>query len=102
MSHNATQANGSKQPLWVDNVQNGKPIIRFDGADDYLTASNIINGTGARTVVAVVKSSDSINETNSAPFIELSDEPTTTNGIDYRVTTEIAVRVLGNKVFNTV
>ena len=32
-TNNLVQATGANQPLWVDAVQNGKPVIRFDGSD---------------------------------------------------------------------
>lgn len=30
----------TNQPLWVDNVINGKPVIRFDGSNDTLASAN--------------------------------------------------------------
>jgi len=35
-ANNASQATGANQPLWVDNQLNGKPIVRFDGANDFM------------------------------------------------------------------
>jgi len=52
------QGGSSKQPLFVDGAISGKPVIRFDGADDYLQtpgAVNLINGTGNYTLFVVVK-----------------------------------------------
>ena len=34
---NDVTASGTTKPLWVDNVQNGLPVIRFDGSDDRMT-----------------------------------------------------------------
>ena len=31
----ATQANNDTMPLWVDNVSNGKPFLRFNGTSDF-------------------------------------------------------------------
>ena len=50
--NHATQATSASQPLWVDNVLNGKPVIRFDGSDDYLGSGQIISTT-AFTVIAL-------------------------------------------------
>lgn len=36
-------SSGSQNPLWVDGVQNGKPVIRFDGSDDFL--ENLVSPT---------------------------------------------------------
>jgi len=35
-ANNASQATGANQPLWVDNQLNGKPIVRFDGSNDFM------------------------------------------------------------------
>lgn len=35
--NDAAQGTGDYQPLWVDATLNGKPVIRFDGLNDYLT-----------------------------------------------------------------
>jgi hypothetical protein len=36
---NDVTASGTTKPLWVDNVQNGLPVIRFDGSDDRMTGT---------------------------------------------------------------
>jgi hypothetical protein len=35
-SHNLAQASGSLQPLYKAAIQNGMPVVRFDGSNDYL------------------------------------------------------------------
>ena len=35
--NNAAQADAGLQPQLVDNAVNNKPVIRFDGANDYLS-----------------------------------------------------------------
>jgi len=35
-NNHAIQGASGNQPLWVENVLAGKPVIRFDGLDDYL------------------------------------------------------------------
>ncbi len=52
-ANDAAQANATLQPLYVTNALNGRPVVRFDGADDYL------DGTAAavtsRTIMAVCR-----------------------------------------------
>jgi hypothetical protein len=51
---NAVQANINNQPIWIGNVLNAKPVLRFDGQmdgyGDFLDTSQLV----ARTVFAVV------------------------------------------------
>jgi YVTN family beta-propeller protein len=52
------QGTGAKQPLWVDGAVNGKPILRFDGGDDYLQTAapvDLLNGAGDFTLFVAVK-----------------------------------------------
>jgi hypothetical protein len=55
--NNISQATSSKQPLFVANVQNGKPVIRFDGSNDMLQRTTYVNGalTQPNTVFYVGK-----------------------------------------------
>jgi hypothetical protein len=57
-ANDVTQAVGSAQPLWQDNVNNGKPAILFQGNDWLSHGTNITVGTA---VVAC-------NYTASSPF----------------------------------
>lgn len=56
-AHHADQTAVTSQPLWVDNVINGKPVIRFDGNSDLMTTD--ITGPGGTefTFFVVAKSS---------------------------------------------
>lgn len=38
--NDASQGTGTNQPLWVDATLNGKPVIRFDGNDNYLVTND--------------------------------------------------------------
>lgn len=38
-SINFSQGTGTNQPLWVDAVVNGHPVIKFDGVDNFLNAT---------------------------------------------------------------
>ena len=55
-AHHADQSTSASQPLWVDNVLNGKPVIRFDGNSDLMTTD--ITGPGGTefTFFVVAKS----------------------------------------------
>jgi len=50
--NNATQGIGVSQPLYVDNYINEKPIIRFDGSNDFMSFSNIILSDSSIFIVA--------------------------------------------------
>lgn len=41
-ANHAVQATGSNQPLKVDNVLNGKQVLRFDGTNDYMRVINLL------------------------------------------------------------
>lgn len=60
-----TQATGTRQPKWTGNVLNNKPVLRFDGTSDFLSAGdNYDLGTNSRTLFIVAKS----NIANSACY----------------------------------
>lgn len=44
-----SQATGGNQPLFKTNIVNGKPVVRFDGIDDWLEYSGAPGGFGAQT-----------------------------------------------------
>ena len=55
---NIVQPTYAKQPLMAENAVNDKPVIRFDGNDDYLQTSgavNLLNNTGNFSLFVVVK-----------------------------------------------
>lgn len=37
--HDASMTNTTAQPVWMASVVNGRPVVRFDGVNDYLTTS---------------------------------------------------------------
>jgi len=64
-SNDVSQGTGSKQPKWFDNIQNGLPIVRFDGSDDSLIRATFVNGslTSPNTIFCVnTMPSDSASE----------------------------------------
>ncbi len=51
-----SQSTSAAQPRWVDNVWNGKPVIRFDGSNDFLNGGNNYQmGMNNRTSFIVCK-----------------------------------------------
>ncbi len=59
LSNNATQATGTKQPLYKTNIINGQPVVRFDGTDDFLGFTSV---TTIRTMFFVVKWTGAYND----------------------------------------
>ena len=56
----ASQATEANRPAYVTSVMNGKPAIRFDGSNDFLSLSNIgASFTTAATMVSIVRVLDS-------------------------------------------
>jgi len=58
---NASQGTSASQPILVANALNGKPAVRFDGSNDYMTFNLPINGLTGMTVFLV--SSNRANQT---------------------------------------
>lgn len=50
---NASQSAGSAQPTRVPNAINGLPVVRFDGASDFLDFNYSINGLSGMTIFLV-------------------------------------------------
>lgn len=67
VSNDAAQATSAKQPIWIDNTINGRPVLRFDGVNDQLIGT-LSPGTDNFTVFAVAR----ISATN-----EIDTESTT-------------------------
>jgi hypothetical protein len=76
VGNNASQGTAAAQPLLLQNQLNGKPVIRFDGIDDFLqlppgTAANqtLSNFTQGMTLFVVVRP---LRLQSSARFLTLS------------------------------
>jgi hypothetical protein len=54
-SRNATQATVASQPTRVTSVINGLPVVRFDGSNDFLSFTNILNGDATFTLFWVLR-----------------------------------------------
>lgn len=51
---NATQGTSGVKPLWVNSVVNGKPVVRFDGSNDYLSFGPLtVNGLTQMSMILV-------------------------------------------------
>jgi len=67
-ANNASQATGTNQPLWVDNQLNGKPIVRFDGSNDFMAfASGFLYNLADISFFIVFKPIISLNSGIFAP-----------------------------------
>ena len=55
-SNDATQGTAARRPIYKTSQLNGRPCVRFDGVDDWMTYGNtIFSFTGAGTVFALVR-----------------------------------------------
>jgi hypothetical protein len=54
-SRNATQATVASQPTRETSIINGLPIVRFDGSNDFLNFTNILNGDSTFTIFWVLR-----------------------------------------------
>lgn len=59
--YNAAQSNSTFQPAFVANALNGKPVIRFDGNNDYIKISSFIY-SNPNTVYIVYKQNSNANQ----------------------------------------
>lgn len=54
--NNAIQSNADRKPLYKTNIVNGKPVVRFDGTDDFLTFPiSMCSGFTAGEIFIVVR-----------------------------------------------
>jgi hypothetical protein len=54
LSNHAAQATGSKRPTYKVNIVNGRPVVRFDGVDDWLPCGTQISDTSNTYIAAVL------------------------------------------------
>lgn len=94
--NNATQT-GTARPTTNSRTINGLNVLDFDGVDDLMILdSQPIVGTEARTIIIVALADDDGSDNY---IISLSDN-LVANGMAYRITAEIAVRIDGaNRLF---
>lgn len=51
--NHVTQATDTKRPLWKAAIQNGRGVLRFDGVDDFLAVTGLVNTS--QTLYAVAR-----------------------------------------------
>ena len=68
--NNLTQGTVADQPLLIQGVQNGKPIVRFDAIDDFLQRVNFTGGAISQpdTIYFVCKFPSATSSTNGFVF----------------------------------
>jgi hypothetical protein len=70
--HDASQATSANSPLLVANVVQGKPVVRFNGSNQFLRFNLPVNGLSQMTIVLVSSSAadkdGSWNGTDSSPI----------------------------------
>jgi hypothetical protein len=93
-AHDAGQTNAINRPTYQVNELNGKPVVRFDGVDDYLRLTGaVVSGATPRTVFVVGKPTIVGNK----GFIDLGDGSAT--GSAFMLTPEHGVRVRDGNCF---
>lgn len=55
--NHATQSTTAAKPLYKTNIANGRPVVRFDGVDDFLTVANAASFDLATPTIFVVGTS---------------------------------------------
>lgn len=76
------QATAANKPLLVTNVQNGLPVVRFDGADDFFSLAAALSGN-AHSIFVAFKSADAqalgmfLNDSANATIYFGVGDPTT-------------------------
>lgn len=60
--YNATQSTASKRPLYKTSILNGKPVVRFDGVDDFLENGTFtaFNNASAASLFIVKRHTSSV------------------------------------------
>jgi len=60
--NDATQATASRKPTYKTAIQNGKPVVRVDGVDDWMDVSSLSIAGGSYSVFCVFSSSDVVGK----------------------------------------
>lgn len=90
--NHAVQNVAARRPSFVRDGLNGKPVMRFDGVDDYLAIENLHYDTPGQidgiTIVALVKSFSSDNQIlvsfDRNEYWQLSLQSVATNGVGWQ------------------
>lgn len=88
-NYQAVQTDTAKQPLLVPNVLNGKPVLRFDGTDDYLVTGNFSSSASQPNTVFVVWS---VNQPAGAAQVVFSGASSAnTNGVYWNTSNRLHI-----------
>lgn len=82
-SHDLVQTDPTKQPLYVDEVLNGWPVVRGNGSSEFLGMANaaFLQNKAAGTVIVVAKRADASLVTNTFPLIMTQGDSNTVQRI---------------------
>lgn len=75
-AYNVSQPTGGNQPSYVTNVQNGLPIVRFDGSTSYLYGGDVLDPLAGGLSIGAVALADNANN-----FFTKRRADATVNGI---------------------
>jgi hypothetical protein len=77
------QATGANQPIFKVNIINGKPVIRFNGTNNFLqkTSATAMSSTNTLFVVGTINA----NATNRGTFFDYSTTVATNTGVNFLV-----------------
>jgi hypothetical protein len=79
-SRNATQATVASQPTRVTGVINGLPVVRFDGSNDSMSFTNILNGDTSFTLFWVLRPRNVSSGTYQPSFSSQTTSPDMDDG----------------------
>ena len=96
--NHASQSTTAAKPTLKTDIINGKPVLRFDGTDDWIgdRLNRIIQAAGQPTIFVVLSGSGSSSDT----FLSIGEDDATTGHIG-QFTREYGIRVRGgNEVYS--
>lgn len=97
--NNATQATAAKKPTYQTNELNGKPIVRFDGTDDFLaTASNFLGAGNPPTTIFIAGKITTL--TSGPAWINIGANPRAANLDEYRTMVESDGSIYQSNIVN--
>lgn len=90
--HDVDIDSNAAKPVFIDNELNGKPVIRFDGVDDWLRnfLADVLSGDTDWTMFVVCKPATTANDA----IFQIGDQDTT--GGQIRLTPEIRILASGS------
>jgi len=75
-SNNATQSVSSSQPLLVNNILNGQPVLNFDGVNDFFDGTTITNIDNSSISIFIVTCGLTYNGIYASPLFGINCYPT--------------------------